>query len=254
MSYNPMSLEGKTILVTGASSGIGRAIAVECSKLGATLVCTGRNGERLQETMAMLEGAGHTAVTADISTDEGIALLVEQLPKLDGVSHNAGITLQMLCQFADREKLEQIINTNLHSIILLQGALLKKRKINKNASLVFMASVAGVSGSVGNAAYAASKAGLIAYMRVLSLEVAGKGIRCNCILPGMVNTPILQSWSGEDDAKAQESVEAEAKKRYPLGRCGQPEEVAHLAAFLLSGAASWITGANYVIDGGATRR
>lgn len=252
MSYNPMSLEGKTLLVTGASSGIGRAIAIECSKLGATVIATGRNKERLEETMSLMEGTGHSSCVADLSAEEGRGSLVEQLPKLDGVSHNAGISTQMLCQFIQSEKLEKLTNVNLHSVMLLQALLLKKRKINKGASLVFMASVAGVSGGIGNAVYAATKAGLIAYMRILTLELAGKKIRCNCVLPGMVNTPIM--WSSEKSSMTQEMYDEDAKKCYPLCRYGEPEEVAHLTAFLLSDAASWITGCNYVIDGGLTRR
>ena len=245
--YNPMSLEGKTILVTGASSGIGKAIAIECSKLGATLICTGRNEERLQETMAMLEGAGHTAVAAELTDADSRAALVASLPRLDGVAHVAGIGCTKMCAFLKPELVDAVLAANLQAPVLLQAELLRARKINKMASIVFMASVAGVRSTPGNALYAASKGGLMAYARGLTTELGPKGIRVNCILPGMVETPMIRHAFDEETYAAD-------MKNYPLGRYGKPEEVAHLAAFLLSDASAWITGGNYVIDGGSTRR
>lgn len=250
MSYNPMSLAGKTILVTGASSGIGRAIAIECSKLGASVIATGRNEERLAETLTLLDGEGHSSFAVDLSTEDGLSALVADLPKLDGVAHVAGISDICPAPFISAEKLDRMLDVNLKSPILLQARLLQGRKIAKNASLVFMASVAGIQGAVGNAMYASAKAGVIAYMRVLTRELASKKIRANCILPAMIETPMTL---GEGVVFSKEQYEDDVK-RYPLGRYGKPEEVAHLAAFLLSNAASWITGCNYVIDGGLTRR
>lgn len=248
MSYNPMSLEGKTILVTGASSGIGRAIAIECSKLGASVIATGRNEERLAETLAQMEGESHQAIAVDLATDDGIAALVSQLPKLDGVAHVAGIGKTCPAPFIKREALESVLNTNLLSPILLQGSLLKKKKIKDGASLLFMASIAGYAAKAGQSIYAAGKGALMAYMKVLTLELGGRGIRANCILPGMVETPLIQHGTFDE-----EMLQADMAK-YPISRYGQPEEVAHLAAFLLSDAAAWISGSNYVIDGGLTRR
>lgn len=248
MSYNPMSLEGKTILVTGASSGIGRAIAVECAKLGATLVCTGRNEERLQETMAMLEGAGHTAVTADISTDEGLDLLAGGLPKLDGAAMVAGINKSLPTAFLKRDEISRILDTNLLAPMLLQAALLKQHKLRKGASVVYMASASAVAGQTGQAMYAASKGALVSYMKVVAHELGPKLIRANCILPGMVETPLIHRGTLDEEMHAKDM------QNYPLRRYGQPEEVAHLAAFLLSDAAAWITGSCYAIDGGLTRR
>lgn len=247
MSYNPMSLEGKIILVTGASSGIGRATAIECSRLGATVVATGRNENRLAETMAQLDGDEHMSVAADLATDEGREALVAGLPKLDGVAHVAGIGKSVPASFVKSADLQQVLSTNLFSPMLLQALLLKKKKINSNASLVFMASVAGVAGQGGQSIYAAGKGGLISYVKVLALELGGKGVRANCILPGMVETPLIHRGTFDE-----EMLKADMAK-YPLRRYGQPEEVAHLTAFLLSDAASWITGCSYVIDGGLTR-
>lgn len=250
MNYNPMSLEGKTILVTGASSGIGRATAIECSKLGATVIATGRNEERLAETLSAMTGEGHMIIAAELTDADSRSALIEQLPKLDGVSHNAGISDICLSSFIQEDKLAHMIHTNLSSPILTQSELLRKRKIKKGASLVFTASTAGFRGNIGNSMYAAAKGGLLSYMRVLTLELGSKQIRANCVLPAMIKTPLTM---GPGVAFSQEQYEADAK-RYPLGRYGEPEEVAHLTAFLLSDAAAWISGCSYVIDGGLTRR
>ncbi len=244
--YNPMSLDGKTILITGASSGIGRAIAVECSKLGAYVILTGRNEEALKETAVMLAQAPHSIIVADLNDATQREALVNALPKLDGVSHNAGIGLTMLCTFAKPESVQHIVDTNLLSPVTLQNLLLKKKKINKNASIVFMASIGSQLLHLGKAFYGLSKGGLISYAKGLAVEVASKGIRVNCVQPGMVETKLIHRGSFD-----QETLDKDTQ-RYPLGRYGTPEDVAHLTAFLLSNASEWITGSCYIIDGGRT--
>lgn len=242
-----MSLVGKTILVTGASSGIGQAIAIECSKLGAAVICTARNEERLKQTISMMDGERHSYVVADMNDTADIEDLIFQLPKLDGVSHNAGIAISMLTSYTKDEMVAKIANTNLLSVIGLQSHLLKKKKIKKGASLVFMASIASDFAAYGNAYYAMSKAGLTAYVRTLALELGPRNIRANSVHPGMVETPLIRSGR----LLTQEEYNLDMKN-YPLGRYGTPEEVATLVAFLLSDASKWITGAKYFIDGGRT--
>ncbi len=247
--YNPMSLEGKTILVTGASSGIGRAIALECSRLGARVICTARNAERLAETMNSMEGEGHLSILADLCKEEERAALVEQLPKLDGVSHNAGVGLVRISAYVKEETLQRMFQVNVFSTTLLQGELIRKRKINKRASLVFMSSVAAYYAAPGSTVYSMTKAAIQSYARGLAIEVASKKIRCNSIHPGMVETPLIYAASELDAEDYKKDVE-----KYPLGRYGQPEDIAHLAAFLLSDASSWVTASSYAIDGGIVPR
>ena len=244
-TYNPMSLVGKAILVTGASSGIGQAIAIECSKLGATVICTARNEERLQATLSMMEGEGHSYIAADLTDSAVLDLLVEKLPKLDGVSHNAGMGKTMLTSFAKDEEVMRVMTTNTLSVVQLQTRLLKKRKMNKKASLVFMASIGSTIVSPGNTFYGMSKAAIVPYVKGLAHELGKKGIRANSIHPGMVETPLIH----RKDIDEKEAYEID-KARYPLGRYGEPQDIAHLAAFLLSDASAWITGSQYVIDGG----
>ncbi|MBO4659001.1 MAG: SDR family oxidoreductase [Prevotella sp.] len=244
VGYNPFSLEGKTILVTGASSGIGRGIAVACSKMGATIILGGRNMERLQETLGMMEGTGHMVCPCDLSDQEEVAKMVEGLTELDGVVHCAGIAQSVLCRQLTEKALDKVMDTNFKAPVLLQAALLKKKKIRQGASIVFIASIASWSPSVGNGAYSASKGAIVSYSKCLSIELAPRNIRVNCISPAMVWTEFaLKSGLSEEMLKEDES-------KYPLKRYGTPEDIAHLAVYMLSDASTWMTGSNVKISGG----
>lgn len=245
MNYDPFSLEGKTILVTGASSGIGRAIAVECSKMGAKVIATARSEARLQETLSLMDGEGHLAVCADLSSEESIMSLVEQIPQLNGIVHNAGMAHRSPCKMVKKEQLEQVMQTNFEGPVLLQKYLMKKKKVEKEASIVFIASRAPFAPASGNAIYAASKGAMLGYAKCLGLEVAPQKIRVNSICPAMIWTDLVAKdaeQTGEDYQTVQE--------RYPLKRFGKPEDVAYLAVYLLSDASQWMTGSQLDITGG----
>ncbi|GHV32590.1 3-oxoacyl-ACP reductase [Bacteroidia bacterium] len=244
---NPFSLENKTVLVTGASSGIGRTVAIECSKMGAIVVLTARNEERLQQTLSQLEGDGHAIIVADLTDKNDRLRLVEQSPKLDGLVHCAGIVKTLMFQFVDAESLSEIMNVNFASPTLLSALLVENKKIAKNSSIVFISSVSGVvCVGGGNSMYSASKGAVNGMMKNMALDLASKGIRVNSVNPAMVETPIF-----EGGLIGAEQIE-EDKKRYPLKRYGKPEEVAYAVIYLLSNAAKWITGSSLVIDGGYT--
>lgn len=244
MSPTPFSLANKQILVSGASSGIGRAIAVECSKMGAKLILTGRNVAELEKTLESLNGDGHKSIPADLNSDTDLELLVNQLPGLDGFVSNAGINKRMLCRYIKENDMDLIIKTNLTSPILLTKKLLKSKKINPAASVIFISSIAAFHSSIGDSVYSATKGGIVSYSKVLALELAVSGIRVNTIQPGMIRTSLLENGplSAEDYAKDE--------KKYPLARYGAPEEVAYAAVYLLSDATKWMTGTDLVIDGG----
>lgn len=246
MTYNPFSLEGKTILVTGASSGIGRAIAVECSKMGATMVITARSSERLQDTYQQLHGAGHLQIVADLSSEEDVKSLAENAPELHGIVHNAGITKTLPFKFINRKDFDVLMQTNFYAPVFITQQLHKLKKIRKGAAIVFISSIATFSVDVGNAMYSATKGAVNSFVKVLAVEMSKQQIRVNSIQPGMVKTNILEA------GVISEEQLRETERKYPLGRFGNPEDIACAAIYLLSDASSWMTGSNLVIDGGFT--
>lgn len=249
MSYNPYSLEGKTIFVTGASSGIGQSTAIECSKLGARLIITGRNIERLQQTFDRLEGEGHMRIAGDLTKSEDLVSIVEKLPQLSGFVNNVGLANTLPIQFTTNDVLNKVFETNLISPILLTSILLKKKKIAKGASLVLTSSVASIRHAYGNSVYGVSKSGIDCFSKYIAKEFATKQIRCNTVLPGMIETPLISHLDNFTEAQLEENT-----KCYPLKRFGKPEEVAWAIIYLLSDASSWVTGHSLVIDGGLTMK
>lgn len=245
--YNPYSLENRTILVTGASSGIGKSTAIECSRLGAKVVVTGRNEERLNQTLAELEGEGHLAIVADLAMEEGINQLVEQCPLIDGLVNNAGCTVTLPVQFINRESLEGLLQVNTVAPILLLQRLIKKKKLGKRSSVVFTASISGLNCAVlGNSLYSTSKAAIGGFVKNAALDLMAKNIRVNAVCPGMIETHILDAGT-----VGSEELEKE-KQKYPMKRFGKPEEVAWAIIYLLSNASSFTTGSTIVMDGGFT--
>lgn len=246
-NLNPFSLVGRTILVTGASSGIGRTTAIECSRLGARLIVTGRDQERLEEVCGLLSGNGHQSLIADLTQDDQVINLIDQLPVLDGVVLCAGQGTVVPFKMADRSKQDKIFEINYFAPVELLRLIIKKKKMAAPSSVVFVSSIGGVDSiTIGNSIYGASKAALNSAMRFCALELAPKKIRVNSVCPGMVNTKLIKG-----GAVNEEQHQADMEK-YPLKRYGEPEDIAHGIIYLLSGASSWVTGHSLVIDGGYT--
>jgi|LSQX01.3.fsa_nt_gb NAD(P)-dependent dehydrogenase (short-subunit alcohol dehydrogenase family) len=241
---NPISLSRKTILITGASSGIGKCIAIMTSKMEAKVIITARREEMLKETLVEMHDNENSYVVADLSMQEDIDTLVDQLPKLDGIVHCAGVGSRQLCKFVTREELDRVIGANFIAPVMLQTAILAKKKINKGGSIVFIASHGAAVPTVANSIYSASKAAIISYANCLALEVAQREIRVNCISPGMVWTDLIVR-DGLDEETLKEN-----EKTYPLGRYGKPEDIAPLVVYLLSDVSQWMTTTNIKISGG----
>lgn len=247
---NPFSLIGKSILVTGASSGIGRGIAIECSKMGARLIITARNPERLKETLDMLEGKDHITIIADLSKQEDIGCLVEDIPEINGCVHCAGIPKIVAVKFIDRILLDDIFNINTVAPILLTSLLLKKKKLQKKSSVVFISSISGVCvAHTGVSPYSATKGAISGFVKGAAFELAAQGTRVNSINPGLVPTRILEL---SNTVFSEEQLKDTMFGLYPLKRLGTPEDIAYGAIYLLSDASSWVTGINLIIDGGYT--
>lgn len=245
--YNPFSLEGKTILVTGASSGIGQKTAIECSKFGANVIITARNEERLNETASLLEGEGHKMILAEQTDANQLANLVNNVPLLNGVVLCAGKGMTLPFPFCTREKYDDIFNVNYFAPVELLRLLVKKKKLDKDSSVVFVSSIGGNgSFNLGNGIYGASKAAINSTMKFCAKELACKKIRVNSVNPGMVNTKLIQGGSISEE---QHKLDMD---KYPLKRYGETEDIAYGIIYLLSDASSWVTGHSLVIDGGVT--
>ena len=247
MIDNPFSLAGKTILVTGASSGIGQATAIACSNMGARVIAAARNEERLQATLSQLNAnaADHMMLLADLTSAEELEQLVKSLPQLDGAVLCAGNSVTLPLQFGSRDKFDEMFDVNFFAPVELLRLMYKKKVLQKGASVVLIASIGGTHSFMpGNGVYGASKAALNSIMKYAAREFSPRKIRVNSICPGMVDTPLIHRGTITEEQLAEDV------KRYPLGRYGRPDDIANGALFLLSDASSWLTGHDLVIDGG----
>ncbi|MBR5989802.1 MAG: SDR family oxidoreductase [Prevotella sp.] len=242
---NPFSVEGKTILITGAASGIGKATALQCVEMGARVILLDLNEEGLNATKAEMPEGSVETYALNMTDFNALCDTVAKLPKLDGVVSNAGIFYSMMAKLSDKKDMERIFEINTFSHINMIQQLMEQKKLNKGASVVFTSSMSGVfCGAVGGSLYGATKSALAGYAKALAIELAPRGIRVNTIHPGMINTPLIHSVALSQD------VLDEDKKNYPLGRYGEPEEVAYSIIYLLSDATKWVTGTQLLIDGG----
>lgn len=245
MNKNPFSLEGKTVMVTGAASGIGRATAIQCAEMGAKVYLVDLNEKGLQETKEIISHNDVEYRALDLTNLDSLIEMVATLPKLDGVASNAGIVLSLLAKFSEPKDMERIFKINTFSHINLVQQLIAQKKLNKGASIVFTSSMSGVyCGLAGGSLYGATKSAILGYTKALAIELAPRGIRVNTIHPGMIETPLTSG-----TALSKELLEEDAKN-YPLGRYGKPEEIAYSIVYLLSDATVWMTGSQLLIDGG----
>jgi NAD(P)-dependent dehydrogenase (short-subunit alcohol dehydrogenase family) len=238
-------LHNKTILVTGASSGIGRQVAISICEMGGNVIITGRNETRLQETFSLLKTGNNLLIKADLLIEGDIQQLLDKLPMIDGVVNCAGTVNPLPVKFLSFRKIDEIFDINYKVQVTLIAQITRQKKLNKCASIVFLSSISASHPHKGGALYSGSKAAIEAFSKVVALEFFPQKIRSNCICPAMVKTPMY------DKAEAQGTKEQmdEHVNKYPLG-VGTPEDVANAAIYLLSDASKWITGTTITLDGG----
>lgn len=253
MSFNPFSLENKVIVVTGASSGIGKQCAIDCSRMGAKVVLVARNEERLMKTLSEMQGGNHRYYCYDLYDIEGIRQLCTNIVadngKVDGIIHSAGVEVTKPFKFLTAKDYEDVFRLNAVSGFELVRQLTSAKNFNKNGGCVLISSISGIIARNGVAAYSASKGGLTSAARVFALELAKREIRVNCISPGTILTPLMENYLStlsEEQRKARTDG-------FPLG-IGKTTDISSTAIFLLSDASRWITGQNIVVDGGYTIR
>lgn len=240
-----VSLTNKKILITGASSGIGQDTAVLLSQLGAQVIIHGRNVERLQATFDRLVGEGHQQVASDLTDDANVEALIRSLPPLDGLVHCAGIIYPHPIKFITRANINEAMNANYVSAVLLTSGCARLKKLARGCSIVFISSVSTAHPYRGGALYVSSKAALEAFSRTVALEMSNLKIRSNVLAPALVRTPIYY----ESEAANPDGAMAEIVKNYPLG-IGDTLDVGNMIAFLVSDNSKWITGDTIKMDGG----
>lgn len=243
--FNPYSLEGKTILITGAASGIGKETSIESSKMGAKIVAVDLNANGLEALLPQLEGEGHQSFAGNLCDEEFLKTLADSAPELNGVFLCAGVSDTTLVKFLTEEKIDRVFNINVKAPVMMLKYLLKKKKIAEGASLVWMSSYGAEKVEPGLGIYAASKSAVNGFMRAYAKELIGRKIRSNSIMPMMIKTELISTLTtiSEEDWKKQEEL-------YPLG-FGAPQDVARVAMFLFSDASRWITGTQFKMGGGS---
>jgi NAD(P)-dependent dehydrogenase (short-subunit alcohol dehydrogenase family) len=247
-------LTGKTIVITGASSGIGRQTAIDCGRAGAKVILFGRNRDKLMETLALMERTEtHFLVSADFSDNTSIERAVNEHlsnTKVHGVVNCAGMSTTLPLRSVTDEKLDEFFKVNVFSALTLTRFLTKPAFLEQGgASVIFVASVMGVVGESAKTIYSATKGALISAARSMALELAAKKVRVNCISPGVVVTPMTDNAVYSQDAEARTKIES----LHPLG-VGTTQDISNACVFLLSDASRWITGSNLIVDGGYTAR
>jgi NAD(P)-dependent dehydrogenase (short-subunit alcohol dehydrogenase family) len=253
---NPIfNLKNKNIIITGASSGIGRQCAITFSQLGANVILIARNQGRLEDTYNKLEKGNHLIISQDITKyeklEEVVNTAVNKLGRISGFVHSAGTEMTLPLRSMQPSYYEEIFSVNVIAGFELAKIISKKKYINKEkASFVFISSVMGILGQPGIIAYCASKGALISGVKSIALELASKKIRVNCISPGQIKSTRMTESIFNKLSKEEKTKRIEM---YPLG-LGEPEDIANACAFLLSDASRWITGTNLILDGGYSAR
>jgi NAD(P)-dependent dehydrogenase (short-subunit alcohol dehydrogenase family) len=242
------SLRDKAILVTGASSGIGMQTAIIASNLGARLVISGRNREKLEDTFDQLSGEGHQLYVGDMIREADRRSLIAMLPELDGLVHCAGIVGPTPAKYIRQEDIDRLFSINYHVPVLLNAAILQKKKLLKGASVVMMSSIVTRSPYFGGALYAGTKGAIETYTRTLALELVDRKIRVNCLSPGLVNTPMITDPAKESNPEIVDESLQRYIAKYPMG-VGEADDVAKAIVFLLSDESRWISGTNIEMGG-----
>jgi NAD(P)-dependent dehydrogenase (short-subunit alcohol dehydrogenase family) len=252
---SPFHLNGKNIIITGASSGIGRQSAINCSRLGANVILIGRDNERLSETLNGMENiSNHLTYSVDLLEYEKVEEIIKELVQAKGQIHGlvncAGVSTTLPLNMINPKKMNDFFQSNVYSSLNITKFVAKQISFSENGgSIIFISSVMGVVGESGKSLYAMTKGALIAASKSLAIELAGRNIRVNCISPGVVETPLSQKSAYSQNAESLNKI----KSFHPLG-FGIPEDVANACIFLLSDASKWITGINLLVDGGYSAR
>ena len=247
---NPFSLEGKHIVVSGASSGIGRQCAISCAAMGARVSLLGRNSERLQQTLSQMDGTGHHIYVVDLTVEEDIKTTVQQIVKdsgrISGLLNAAGISGTLLMKSVSGKKLDEFFQNNVYSAYILTREVCRMGHFaQEGGGIVFFSSIMGSYGETGKSLYAMTKGALQAATKSLACELAPKNIRVNAVSPGLIITPINENLPHITDPSKREELE----KMHLLG-LGKTEDVANACVYLLSDASRWVTGINLYVDGG----
>lgn len=243
--YNPFSIQGRTILVTGAASGMGKATASLCARMGAIVIAADFNADGLQTTLSELEGEGHLAYTINLADENSWERMLNEMPSITGFAGCAGIANMNPFPFISQAEMDKVFYVNFFGPVMLVNKLLKTKKLEKGSSVVFVSSVDGPKVvHAGNSVYSAAKNALVGMARNMAIDLAGKKIRVNCVLPGTTDTPLIRT------ANVTEDMLAETAKQFPLKRFGTPDDMANAIVYLLSDGSSFVTGTELVVDGG----